>query len=98
MGVVVAVLVGSVAVAVVAGVGGGGGENKKMKCDNCGEEVDEVCGGGYCRKWHVSCSWEDCITGTFEARIHYNTLRQMGYNKKQAKESTLSIYPAAKLN
>ena len=38
------------------------------KCVNCGKEVDEVCGDGFCRDCHVSISWEDCVSGAWVKR------------------------------
>ena len=38
-------------------------------CINCGRKVKEVCPGGYCRKCHVSLSFEDCCDGTWDARM-----------------------------
>ena len=40
-----------------------------MLCVNCGNEVSEVCPDGYCRKCHVSLSFEDCCDGTWSARL-----------------------------
>ena len=31
------------------------------QCRGCGEQVEEVCRGEYCRKCHVSLTFEDCI-------------------------------------
>jgi len=59
------------------------------KCEGCGKDVDEVCGGGYCRDCHKSVSWEDCITQTFEAR---NNLAH-GMPRSLVKK----IYPNAKI-
>ena len=39
-----------------------------MKCNGCGKEKKELCSDGYCRKCHVSISFEDCINKTFEAK------------------------------
>lgn len=39
-------------------------------CVSCGEKVKEVCGDGYCRKCHVSLSFEDCVSGKWvEERV-----------------------------
>ena len=38
-----------------------------MKCVSCNEEVNEVCGDGFCRECHVSLSFEDCVSGKWAA-------------------------------
>ena len=58
-------------------------------CEICNTEVDEVCGDGVCKECHVSVSWEDCITKTFQAK----TLLHMGRTKEYVKE----LYPNAKI-
>lgn len=70
-------------------------QNMLVKCVNCGSWVKEVCGDGYCRDCHKSCSWEDCITDTFQARTNYALALGAGLSKKEAKEFVKSIYPNA---
>lgn len=43
-----------------------------MKCVSCSQEVEEVCGDGFCRDCHVDLSFEDCCDGTWVARQHKN--------------------------
>jgi hypothetical protein len=38
------------------------------KCFNCGKDAEEVCPDGACKPCHVSVTWEDCLTKTFNAR------------------------------
>lgn len=37
----------------------------KETCEGCGQLVDEVCRDGYCRKCHVSISFENCMNSTW---------------------------------
>lgn len=39
------------------------------KCSRCGKGGVERCGGDHCRDCHVSLSWEDCVDGTYSARV-----------------------------
>jgi hypothetical protein len=38
------------------------------KCDTCGLEVTDRCGGDHCRACHVSLTWEECVDGSWSAR------------------------------
>lgn len=60
-----------------------------MECSNCNKNVKEVCLDGYCRKCHVSLSFEDCVSGTFNARI----LLSSGYDRQFIKK----IYPKSNI-
>ena len=44
-------------------------EQTMPTCEICNTEVDEVCGDGVCKYCHTTISWEDCITGTFTAKV-----------------------------
>jgi len=72
-------------------------EKGLIKCVNCGEWVTEVCGDGYCRNCHKSCSWEDCLTQTFQARSNLALAMRTGMTEKEAKEWVKTIYPNAKI-
>lgn len=37
-------------------------------CEDCGNDVTEVCGDGYCRECHVSLSFDDCVSGEWVRR------------------------------
>jgi len=58
-------------------------------CDNCHQEVDKTCPDGFCKNCHVSVTWEDCITRTFEAK----NLLNMGMSIDLVKKS----FPKAKI-
>ncbi|MBU1082605.1 MAG: hypothetical protein KKB59_19115 [Spirochaetes bacterium] len=66
-------------------------------CDGCKQEVDEVCNGNHCKACHVSVSWEDCTSGTFDARILNKMLQRIGLSKEEAKSKTLKSFKDAKL-
>lgn len=67
------------------------------RCVKCGREVAEVCGGGYCRDCHVSVSWEDCITGAFEARNNLRLYVSAGVSREEALRLVRKTYPEANL-
>lgn len=61
-----------------------------MKCPTCQKPCDETCPDGLCRACHVSCSWEDCVDGTFNAR----TMLEGG---TRTREQLLELYPKARI-
>lgn len=67
------------------------------KCEGCRKDVSEVCKDGFCKDCHVTCSWEDCITGTFEARHYLTDARRAGIPAKDVREYVLRMYPKAKI-
>jgi len=58
-----------------------------MKCNMCEKEVKEICRDFICKDCHVSLSWEECNTGTFNARY----LLKNGYDRDLLKK----LYPNA---
>ncbi len=68
-----------------------------MKCKNCNEEVDDVCGDGFCRKCHVSVSWEDCVSHTFEAKLSLELYKRIGIMKNESRKMVKEVYPNAKI-
>lgn len=60
-----------------------------QKCDCCGKKARVMCKSGVCKKCHISCSWKDCIDGTYVAKI----MLKGGYTKKEIK----SYYPKARI-
>ncbi len=58
-------------------------------CVNCGKEVKEVCGDGYCRACHVSVSFEDCVNGTWVAK----NMMKVGFTREHMKE----LFPEAEI-
>ncbi|GAG00098.1 unnamed protein product [marine sediment metagenome] len=60
-----------------------------MRCASCEREVDEVCQDGFCRRCHVSLSFEDCCDGTWAARISMLNGRSV--------EEARKIYPDARI-
>ncbi len=67
------------------------------KCTHCGRKVREVCGDGYCRACHVTCSWEDCVTKTFEARTNLRLYVATGISREEALKMVKETYPEARL-
>jgi len=63
--------------------------NEWTECQVCGNEADEYCHDGTCRSCHVSVSWEDCVTGTWNARM----MIKNGHTVEYAKQ----LYPEASL-
>lgn len=61
---------------------------KKIKCKSCNKKVNIVCKDGFCRNCHKTCSFNDCVTSTFEAK---NLL------KFRSKDEILKIYPNAQI-
>jgi len=39
------------------------------KCGGCGKKKKNRCDDGWCKKCHKSCSWKDCISGEWDARM-----------------------------
>lgn len=39
------------------------------ECQICGATAVELCHDGTCRPCHKTCSWEECVTRTYDARI-----------------------------
>jgi len=69
-----------------------------MKCVDCGKEVDEVCGDGFCRDCHVSLSFEDCIDGTWLAKRYLEIAERIPQvDIKEHKKWLKSLYPNAKI-
>ena len=59
-------------------------------CSICDAKVVEVCTQGQaCKECHVSCSWEDCMDQTWEARQQLKSGR--------TREEVLVIYPNARI-
>ncbi len=66
--------------------------NKRFEsgtCIMCEKHADELCQDFVCRGCHVSCSWEDCVTGTFNAEM----MLRNGHDP----EYVSYIYPDAKI-
>lgn len=59
------------------------------KCGGCGKKTTKLCDDGWCKKCHQSCSWEACVTGTWNANVG----RLLGRSKKSLKKQ----YPKAKI-
>ena len=57
-------------------------------CKTPKEEV-EICPDGVCRNCHVSVGWDNCVTGTFNAKQLLKTGR--------TKDQILELYPEAQL-
>ncbi len=68
-----------------------------MKCKNCNEEVDNVCRDGFCRECHVSITWDECVSRTFEARLCLEQYRKIGIPEKEARTKAKEVYPNAKI-
>jgi len=78
-------------------------KKEKIICCSCNKEVNEVCGDGFCRECHVSLSFEDCVNGTWVARMNMEGFTKagmaMGFSeekaKKDARQKLKELYPAA---
>lgn len=46
-----------------------GTSDNPWKCDACGEDADERCGGDHCRRCHVSLTFEECVDGSWSEKI-----------------------------
>lgn len=55
----------------------------------CGKKAKELCNDLVCRKCHVSVSFEDCVDGTWSARMRIAAGVPREFVKK--------IYPEAKI-
>lgn len=59
------------------------------RCFMCLLLFKELCQDDVCRNCHTSVTWDDCTSGTWNAKI----LLQNGHTK----EEVLAIYPDAKI-
>ena len=57
------------------------------RCEICGKQADDLCPDLACKACHKSVSWEECSSGTFNARI----LISNGHPRKEFKK----LYPDA---
>ena len=73
-------------------------KTEKEICQDCGREVDEVCGDGYCRNCHVSLSFEDCVDGTWVAKRMMAMAKEIGDGAEgRTKKMLKEIYPGARI-
>jgi hypothetical protein len=59
------------------------------KCAGCSKPKKELCSDDRCKECHVSCSWEDCTDGTWNARMLLST----GHPREEVKW----LYPEARI-
>ena len=57
------------------------------KCQLCGKTADEYCPDGNCRACHISLTFEECVSKTWNARM----LLRNGHSR----EEVLELYPLA---
>lgn len=61
----------------------------QTRCDICKQPAAEVCHDGVCRSCHKSVTWDDCVTGTWNAR----KLLSLG----RTRDEILKLYPDARI-
>lgn len=68
-----------------------------MKCELCNQESEELCNDLVCRACHVSISFDDCVSGTYSAKVLLNLWQASGIDPKVAREHIKKLYPDAKI-
>jgi hypothetical protein len=66
-------------------------------CNLCGKEADELCPDGNCRDCHKALSWEDCVTGTWNARRFLKVPLAPGLSPEDLISMVKQMYPDAQV-